>query len=123
MRKPGEVIEKRAYRNSIHFAGRIVCISAIERACGLSAGTASRIFSGQRSGPVPVLRKVAAVLSMGLDEFLEAIDTRVAAIKKAEKKARDQYYNRIAAEDDQDARTISTGRIAKPRMPGMRIEN
>jgi transcriptional regulator with XRE-family HTH domain len=116
----GEPIEKNPTSKTVWFGGKPINERAIARAQALDQSYVSRVFTGDRTPSIKNARKIAAVLGMGLEDFLEELDKHVAAVKKQNREIIEQHLQRITAEDTEDLRTIERGGIPKPRMPGFR---
>ncbi len=118
--KMGGVYDPKPTSKAVFFAGKAINMSAIGRATGHPVGSISRIFNGVRGLSILNARKIAAAMGMGLEDFLEELDKRVAFVKKRDRMMEEQHIARITAEDQADLSTIRNGGIPKPRLPGMR---
>ena len=63
-------------RQSIQIGGKYVNLSAISRQQNIDHSYLSRIFSGERIPRITHARKIALAIGMGLEEFLDALESR-----------------------------------------------
>lgn len=75
--KPSKCIEKNPTPISVWFCGEPINLSVIAINCGMYPSAVSRIFSGARYPTLKAARKIAEVLNMRLDEFLDALDEHI----------------------------------------------
>ena len=114
------MFEEHPNPQTVPFAGKFVNLSAIARSQAIDHSYLSRIFAGKRTPSLNHCKKIAAVLGMTIDQFLQALETRVQDVKAAETKVLQMHANRIAAEDTSDLKTLLAGRYPAPRLPALR---
>lgn len=71
---------------TIRFGGRYINLSAIVEATGFDIGYISYVFSGKRTPSTPNLRLIAKTMGMGVDDFLECLDIRLAEVRAKREK-------------------------------------
>jgi len=112
---------QKPFRHSVWLRGVCINLSAIARAANMDMSYVCRIFMHGVPPRVPILRKIAAALGMGLEDLLDAIEERRGKLAELRKQALDHYFARIKAEDEADLRALASGRTPLPRLPGTRI--
>lgn len=120
-RKPSGCIETKPTRQSIFIGGRYINLNAIARAQGIDHSFLSRIFRGERNCSIEYAYKIASSIGMGLEEFLEARQERIEAIRSHTESQLISYYERIAGEDLIDTEQINKDKPVIPHLPGLRV--
>lgn len=114
------VFEKSPNAQTVRFGGKFINLSAIARAQGLDVSYLSRIFAGTRTPTLPYCIKIAAMLGMSLDDFVEGLRIRAKEIHEGRVAVIDTHLNRISNEDKKDLDTLRDGKIPVPRLPSLR---
>lgn len=122
MAKAGKtgVFEKAPNTQTIKFAGKYINLSAIARSQSLDVSYLSRIFRGERMPALKYCIKIAAMLGMTLDDFVQALEERVQAVKNEAASLLRSHNQRVDKEDIQDLAAYAQGRIPAPRLPATR---
>lgn len=118
--QPKAFLVEKPNRLSTVFAGKTISLKAISRAQGIDMSYLSRIFSGKREPTLHHTKIIAAALGMGIEDFLEALDRRIAEVQAAEERIVKQHLQRVEREDNQDLRILRKGKTPAPRIPGLR---
>ena len=123
MAKAGKtgIFEKAPNAQTVKFAGKFINLSAIARSQNLDVSYLSRIFRGERTPSLKHCIKMAAVLGMDLDSFVQALNIRVKDVDAEIEGIMKDHTNRIMREDMQDLKTLAKGKVPIPRLPATRI--
>lgn len=122
MRYPTGCLERNPDSATVKLAGKHINMAAIARSQDIDRSYLSRILSGKREPTIPVAKKIAAALGLGLEELLEAIEQHVKEIRQADAAILQTHNERIRKEDEQDLRSIQAGIPTVPRLPGLRAK-
>lgn len=114
------VIEKNPNTQTIKFGDQWINQSAIARAQGLDQSYVSRIFNGQRTPSLQSAQKIAAMLGMTLDQFVEALATRKKELAERNERILTAHRLRLDSEDRADLQVILGGGVPAPRLPALR---
>ncbi len=122
MAKAGKsgLIENAPNAQTTRFAGKFINLSAIARAQGLDVSYLSRIFRGQRTPSLHYTQKIAAMLGMTMDAFVEALEDRARELKEENKYIVKLYTTRIEKEDIADLKALEQGKPVEPRLSALR---
>jgi transcriptional regulator with XRE-family HTH domain len=122
MAKAGKtgIFEKAPNAQTVKFAGKFINLSAIARAQGLDVSYLSRIFRGERAPSLKHCTKIAAVLGMTLDDFVQGLEERCKAVQAERESLMRAHTDRISREDAEDLRTYAKGSVPAPRLPAVR---
>ncbi len=77
------IFESHPNSQTVRFAGKYICLSALARATGVTTSYLSLLFSGKRNPSLTTLRSLATALEMSLDDFSNALDSRSSESKVA----------------------------------------
>jgi transcriptional regulator with XRE-family HTH domain len=83
---PRGCLEENPTHQSLRLGGRYISLVKLSKTTGFDHGYLSYCFSGKRTPSVPNLRAIVAALGMGIDEFLAALDVRLAELKSKQDK-------------------------------------
>lgn len=111
---------KKGVRGGVLFNGKLLNLTEIARAQGLSKVYLCLIFRGQRRLPITVAIAAAAYLGMEIGDFLHAFEERLKLIEEKEQTLIKQHLDRLCREDDEDVERIRQGKPPVPRLPGLR---
>lgn len=120
MPQPFACLVENPTKSSIIFGGKAINLSALARAQNIDPSYLSRIFSGVRTPRLDYVRRLSAALGMGLEDFLSALDDRIAGLRAADEALMKSYHDRVRKEDESDLRTFSRGAVPEPRLDAMR---
>ena len=109
--------EMKPTSKSVLFAGRYISLSGISRNQNIDQSYLSRVFSGERTPSLAHARKLAAVLGMGLEAFLEALDEKIKNLERVISR----YDARLKREQVEDKAKVRSGRPVLPRTPMLRV--
>jgi len=121
MARPVGAIERKPTKQTIWFGGMPINQWELAKAAVADKGHVSRILRGLMMPSLNTAMKLAAVLGLSLDEFMDNFRAAKEARLKEHQRLTDLYYNRIAAEDTEDTRTIKNGGVPAPRNPAYRL--
>ncbi len=113
--------EMKPTSKSVLFAGRYISLSGISRNQDIDQSYLSRVFSGERTPSLTHARKLAAVLGMGLEAFLEALDEKAKNREIRIERIISQYDARLKREKAEDKAKVRSGRPVLPRTPVLKM--
>ncbi len=115
------VFEKAPNAQTVRFAGKFINLSAIARAQGLDVSYLSRIFAGTRVPTLPYCIKIAAMLGLTLDEYVEAMEVRKRELKEGVAALITSMSTREDNLNKKDLEALKQGKPAMPRIPIRKI--
>ena len=116
------VIEQHPNTQTIRFGNLFVNMSAIARSQNVDKSYLSRVFAGKRRPSLTHSQKIAAMLGMSLDEFVDTLEMKIKEVKDLESRTIKTHLDRIAREDQEDLDTLRAGKYPIPRLPAFRAQ-
>lgn len=107
--------------NSILLGTKHINVNAICRLQGLDPSYIGKIINGKKIPTIATARKIAGAIGMGLEEFLDALDTRLELIAQHKKDVVSGYVVRVVKERKVNYSRRAAGRPIKQPMPGLHI--
>ena len=111
------IYEANPNTQTVRFGDKYINLSALARVQNLDGSYLSRIFAGKRTPSIPHAMKLAAVLGMRLDEFLEDLEKHNKELVKTREFILNAYQKRVAKEAEEDLKAIKAGKHPQPRIP------
>ena len=119
----GPVIESTGYqhKNAVMLCGRYINTSAIARSQGMTQPHVSMIINGVREVKLGYYIRIANAIGVTLQELVDGIEERKALLREQAELIIKSYETRIAREDEEDRIRRRRGKVAIPRLPGLRV--